>query len=74
MLAGKIAPIFFNTLEDSGALPIEVDVTSLAMGDVIDLYPAQGEIRRHDSEDVVSRFVLKSPVLLDEVRAGGAFR
>ncbi|MBC3219626.1 bifunctional aconitate hydratase 2/2-methylisocitrate dehydratase [Serratia fonticola] len=71
VLAGKIAPIFFNTLEDSGALPIEVDVTSLVMGDVIDLYPAQGEIRRHGSEDVVSRFVLKSPVLLDEVRAGG---
>lgn len=71
VLAGKIAPIFFNTLEDSGALPIELDVTSLAMGDVIDLYPAKGEIRRHDGGELVTLFALKSPVLLDEVRAGG---
>ncbi|MCW8330510.1 bifunctional aconitate hydratase 2/2-methylisocitrate dehydratase [Photobacterium sp. SDRW27] len=71
VLGGKIAPIFFNTMEDAGALPIEVDVTALNMGDVIDVYPFKGEVRRHDTDEVVSTFTLKTDVLIDEVRAGG---
>ncbi|WP_305818123.1 bifunctional aconitate hydratase 2/2-methylisocitrate dehydratase [Photobacterium leiognathi] len=71
VLGGKIAPIFFNTMEDAGALPIEVDVTQLAMGDVIDVYPFKGEVRRHESDELVSTFELKTDVLIDEVRAGG---
>ncbi|OAN16595.1 aconitate hydratase B [Photobacterium jeanii] len=71
VLGGKIAPIFFNTMEDAGALPIEVDVTALNMGDVIDVYPYKGEVRRHDSDELVSTFGLKTDVLIDEVRAGG---
>ncbi|QSA97607.1 bifunctional aconitate hydratase 2/2-methylisocitrate dehydratase [Methylococcus sp. EFPC2] len=70
-LGGKIAPIFFNTMEDSGALPLEVDVTGLAMGDVIDIYPYEGLIRRHDTGEEVARFALKTDIILDEVRAGG---
>ena len=68
-LGGKIAPIFFNTQEDSGALPIEVDVTSLNMGDVIDIYPYEGKIEKNGEK--VADFELKSQVLLDEVQAGG---
>ncbi|MES2939049.1 MAG: bifunctional aconitate hydratase 2/2-methylisocitrate dehydratase [Pseudomonadota bacterium] len=68
-LGGKIAPIFFNTQEDSGALPIEVDVSKLEMGDVIDVFPYEGTIEK--GGQVVVRFSLKSDVLLDEVRAGG---
>ena len=71
VLGGKIAPIFFNTMEDAGALPIEVDVSKLAMGDVIDVYPFKGEVRRHDSDELVATFKLKTDVLIDEVRAGG---
>ncbi|PSB91323.1 bifunctional aconitate hydratase 2/2-methylisocitrate dehydratase [Photobacterium damselae subsp. damselae] len=71
VLGGKIAPIFFNTMEDAGALPIEVDVSQLAMGDVIDVYPFKGEVRRHDSDELVATFKLKTDVLIDEVRAGG---
>ncbi|OZS44979.1 bifunctional aconitate hydratase 2/2-methylisocitrate dehydratase [Photobacterium sanguinicancri] len=71
VLGGKIAPIFFNTMEDAGALPIEVDVTALNMGDVIDVYPFKGEVRLHGSEDIISTFTLKTDVLVDEVRAGG---
>src|SRR5688572_130958 len=68
-LGGKIAPIFFNTQEDSGALPIEVDVSKLEMGDVIDVYPYEGTIEKDGK--VVERFTLKNDVLLDEVQAGG---
>ncbi|MNX38252.1 Aconitate hydratase 2 [compost metagenome] len=68
-LGGKIAPIFFNTQEDSGALPIEVDVTSLNMGDVIDIYPYEGRIEKDGQK--IADFELKSQVLLDEVQAGG---
>ena len=68
-LGGKIAPIFFNTQEDSGALPIEVDVSALNMGDVIDIYPYEGKIEKDGA--VVANFALRSEVLLDEVRAGG---
>ncbi|MCK5477300.1 MAG: bifunctional aconitate hydratase 2/2-methylisocitrate dehydratase, partial [Methylococcales bacterium] len=70
-IGGKIAPIFFNTMEDSGALPFECDVENMAMGDVIDIYPYQGVVKRHDSDEVVSEFSLKTNVILDEVRAGG---
>ncbi|MEX0444865.1 bifunctional aconitate hydratase 2/2-methylisocitrate dehydratase [Xenorhabdus sp. SGI246] len=71
VLGGKIAPIFFNTMEDAGALPIEVDVSKLNMGDVIDIYPYKGEIRHHDTNEVLATFELKTDVLIDEVRAGG---
>ncbi|HSG24140.1 MAG TPA: aconitate hydratase B, partial [Azonexus sp.] len=67
----KIAPIFYNTMEDAGALPIEFDCTNLAMGDVIDVYPYKGEVRRNGSDELVTTFELKTEVLLDEVRAGG---
>jgi len=68
-LGGKIAPIFFNTMEDAGALPIEVDVSALNMGDVIDIYPYAGKIEKDGA--VVAEFELKTEVLLDEVQAGG---
>ncbi|WP_076418456.1 bifunctional aconitate hydratase 2/2-methylisocitrate dehydratase [Colwellia sp. UCD-KL20] len=68
-LGGKIAPIFYNTMEDSGALPIELDVQKMNMGDVIDIYPYEGVVKNSAGE-VISTFEL-SPVLLDEVRAGG---
>ena len=71
VLGGKIAPIFFNTMEDAGSLPIEVDVSKLNMGDVFDIYPHDGKITKHDSDEVIATFELKSPTLLDEVRAGG---
>jgi aconitate hydratase 2/2-methylisocitrate dehydratase len=70
-IGGKIAPIFFNTMEDSGALPIEMDVTDLAMGQVIDVYPTQGVVKDHETGKDITTFELKTPVLLDEVRAGG---
>jgi aconitate hydratase 2/2-methylisocitrate dehydratase len=70
-LGGKIAPIFFNTMEDSGALPIECDVTAMNMGDVIDIYPYEGVIRSHGTGFEVCRFALKTDIILDEVRAGG---
>ncbi|MDD2056430.1 bifunctional aconitate hydratase 2/2-methylisocitrate dehydratase [Pseudomonas sp. GD03860] len=67
----KIAPIFYNTMEDAGALPIEFDVSNLNMGDVIDVYPHAGKVCKHGTDDVITTFELKTPVLLDEVRAGG---
>ena len=68
-LGGKIAPIFYNTMEDSGALPIELDVSQMAMGDVIELRPYDGKALKNGV--VVAEFKLKSDVLFDEVRAGG---
>lgn len=68
-LGGKIAPIFFNTQEDSGSLPIEVDVSKLEMGDVIEVLPYDGKLLKNGA--TVAEFKLKSEVLLDEVRAGG---
>ncbi|RCU49915.1 MULTISPECIES: bifunctional aconitate hydratase 2/2-methylisocitrate dehydratase [Corallincola] len=68
-LGGKIAPIFFNTMEDAGALPIELDVSKLEMGDEIVIYPHAGKVEKNG--EVVSEFELKTDVLLDEVRAGG---
>jgi aconitate hydratase 2/2-methylisocitrate dehydratase len=70
-IGGNIAPIFFNTMEDSGALPFECDVADLNMGDVIDIYPYAGMVKRHDSDDAIYEFSLKTDVILDEVRAGG---
>jgi len=70
-IGGKIAPIFFNTMEDAGALPFECDVSRLNMGDVIDIYPYAGQIKSHDSGEVLAEFSLKTDILLDEVRAGG---
>jgi aconitate hydratase 2/2-methylisocitrate dehydratase len=67
----KIAPIFFNTMEDAGALPIEMDVSKMAMGDIIDVYPYEGVAKRHNSDEVIAEFSLKTQVLLDEVRAQG---
>ncbi|WP_027249519.1 bifunctional aconitate hydratase 2/2-methylisocitrate dehydratase [Planktothrix agardhii] len=70
ILGGKIAPIFFNTAEDSGALPIECDVSQLNTGDVITIYPYKGEIT-NEAGEVISTFTLKPDTILDEVRAGG---
>ncbi|AEF22409.1 aconitate hydratase 2 [Pseudomonas fulva 12-X] len=67
----KIAPIFYNTMEDAGALPIEFDVSNIEMGDVIDVYPHAGKVCKHGTDEVITTFELKTPVLLDEVRAGG---
>ncbi len=75
ILGGKIAPIFFNTAEDSGALPIECDVTQMNTGDVVTIHPYKGEITKvganSNSPEVISTFSLKPETILDEVRAGG---
>jgi len=68
---GKIAPIFFNTLEDSGAFPVECDVSKLNMGQEIIFEPFNGKIIDANNGEVLSKFKLKTPVLLDEVRANG---
>ncbi len=70
VLGGKIAPIFFNTMEDAGALPIECDVSKLNTGDVVTVYPYGGKIT-DDSGEEISSFELATEVLLDEVQAGG---
>ena len=69
VIGGIIAPIFFNTAEDSGALPIQADVTSMETGDVIDLYPYEGKIEKEGN--VIAEFKLEPNTLGDEVRAGG---
>ncbi len=69
-IGGKVAPIFYNTMEDAGALVFEAPVDELGMGDVIEIRPYEGKILS-ESGDVLSEFELKSEVLLDEVRAGG---
>ncbi|MBS0216573.1 MAG: bifunctional aconitate hydratase 2/2-methylisocitrate dehydratase [Proteobacteria bacterium] len=68
-LGSKIAPIFYNTMEDAGALPIELDVSQMNMGDVVELRPYDGKALKDGK--VIAEFALKSDVLLDEVRAGG---
>ena len=68
-LGGKIAPIFYNTMEDAGALPIELDVSKLEMGDTVELRPYEGKALKNG--EVVAEFKVKSEVLFDEVRAGG---
>ncbi len=69
VIGGVIAPIFFNTCEDSGALPIQADVASLETGDVIEVYPYKGEI--HKNGACVSTFKLSPNTIVDEIRAGG---
>jgi len=68
-LGTKIAPIFYNTMEDAGALPIELDVTQMEMGDVVELRPYDGKALKNGQ--VIAEFTVKSDVLFDEVRAGG---
>ena len=68
---GKIAPIFYNTLEDSGAFPVECDVTKMEMGQEIIFEPFNGKILDASTNEVISEFNLKTDVLLDEVRANG---
>jgi aconitate hydratase 2 / 2-methylisocitrate dehydratase len=68
-LGGKIAPIFYNTMEDAGALPIELDVSKMEMGDVVELRPYDGKAVKNGA--VIAEFKVKSDVLFDEVRAGG---
>ncbi len=70
-LGGKIAPIFFNTLEDAGALPVECDVTKLNMGDVIDIYPYEGKVKNAETGEELCDFSLKTDIIFDEVQAGG---
>jgi aconitate hydratase 2/2-methylisocitrate dehydratase len=69
VLGSAIAPIFFNTAEDAGALPIQCDVTQMETGDVITFYPYKGEITK--AGKVIATFSLKPDTILDEVRAGG---
>ena len=68
-LGSKIAPIFYNTMEDAGALPIELDVSGMEMGDVVELRPYDGKALKNGQ--VIAEFQVKSDVLFDEVRAGG---
>jgi len=68
-LGGKIAPIFYNTMEDAGALPIELDVSQMEHGDVVELRPYEGKALKNG--EVIAEFQVKSDVLFDEVRAGG---
>lgn len=68
-LGGKIAPIFYNTMEDAGALPIELDVSQMNHGDVVELRPYEGRALKNG--EVIAEFQVKSDVLFDEVRAGG---
>jgi aconitate hydratase 2/2-methylisocitrate dehydratase len=70
-IGGKIAPIFFNTMEDAGALPLEMDVARMDMGDIIDVYPFEGVAKRHGTDEVLAEFSMKTNVIQDEVRAGG---
>lgn len=71
VFGGKIAPIFFNTMEDAGDLPVEMDVSLMNTGDVIDIYPYEGKVLNHETGALLAEFSLKTEVLLDEVRAGG---
>ncbi|MDO5506012.1 MAG: bifunctional aconitate hydratase 2/2-methylisocitrate dehydratase, partial [Pseudoxanthomonas suwonensis] len=72
-LGGKIAPIFYNTMEDAGALPLEIDVSDMNMGDVVELKidHASGKVTAFKDGKQIAESALKSDVLLDEVRAGG---
>ena len=70
-IGGKIAPIFFNTLEDSGALAFECDVSKINLGDVIEIYPYEQKVVNFDTKEVLCNYEYKSNTLLDGVRAGG---
>ena len=69
-IGGKIAPIFFNTMEDAGTIVFEADVEKMNTGDLISIYPFEGKIKNEKNE-VISKFEFKSETFLDEVRAGG---
>ena len=70
-IGSNVAPIFFNTMEDAGALVFEANVEKMNMGDVIDIYPLDGVIKNSETGEVLAEYSYKSKVLLDEVRAGG---
>lgn len=70
-IGSKVAPIFFNTMEDAGALVFEADVEKMNMGDLIDIHPLDGVIKNANTGEVIAEYSYKSKVLLDEVRAGG---
>ena len=70
-IGSKVAPIFFNTMEDAGALVFEADVEKMEMGDVIHIYPYEGKITNAETGEVLAQYAYKSEVILDEVRAGG---
>ncbi len=70
-IGGKIAPIFFNTLEDSGALAFECDVSKMSLGDVIEIYPYEQKVINSDTRELLCEYEYKSNTLLDGVRAGG---
>jgi aconitate hydratase 2/2-methylisocitrate dehydratase len=70
-IGSKIAPIFFNTMQDSGALPLEMPVDNMHTGDVIDIFPYEGVVKAHGTDRIITKFSLKTDVMLDEVRAGG---
>mmetsp|Transcript_1303 Transcript_1303/g.2527 ORF Transcript_1303/g.2527 Transcript_1303/m.2527 type:complete len:907 (+) Transcript_1303:62-2782(+) len=71
-IGSVIAPIFYNTMEDSGSLPIEMDVAKMNMGDVVDIFVKEGVVKKHGTDEVlVEKFTLKTEVLADEVQAGG---
>ena len=75
IIGSKIAPIFFNTAQDSGALPIEADVSHMKTGDVIKIYPYEGVIKKiekiSNTEKLISKFHLSPSTLTDEIQAGG---
>lgn len=71
VIGNKIAPIFYNTLEDAGALPIECNVDDMETGDLIDIHPFEGKVTKSGTDTVIATFEHSSDVLLDEVRAGG---
>lgn len=71
ILGGKIAPIFFNTIEDAGGLPIELNVSLLNTGDIIDIYPFSGKIYNHHNKMLITNFHIKSSMLIDSMRSGG---
>ena len=66
VIGSVIAPIFFNTMEDSGALPIEMDVKDMGMGDLIDLYVYEQKVKAHGTNDVITEFKLKHELMLDQ--------
>jgi len=70
-IGGKIAPIFFNTLEDSGALAFECDVSKMNLGDVIEIYPYEQKVVNSETKEQLCNYEYKSNTLLDGVRAGG---
>ena len=70
-IGGKIAPIFFNTLEDSGALAFECDVSKMNLGDVIEIYPYEKKVLNSETQELLCEYEYKSNTLLDGVRAGG---